>query len=70
MRSEIKEWKNNNKEKALASHFFKFLCLPTFGTFAKPHEPTDNQNFTKEPNLANALLTSSLIMKNRNSYDR
>ena len=51
MRSKIKEWKINKKEKTLASHFFKFLCLPTFGTFAKSHEPTHNQNFAKEPNL-------------------
>jgi hypothetical protein len=70
MGSEIKELKNNKKEKALASHFFKFLCLPTFGTFAKSHEPTHNQNFAKEPNLANTPLTSILVMTNWNSYDR
>jgi hypothetical protein len=70
MRSEIKELKNNKKGKALASHFFKFLCLPTFGTFAKSHEPTHNLNFAKEPNLANAPLTSILVMTNWNSYDR
>ena len=70
MRSEIKDWKNNKKEKALASHFFKFLCLPTFGTFAKSHEPTHNQNFAKEPNLANAPLMSILVMTNWNNYDR
>lgn len=33
MRSKIKEWKNNMKEKALDLHFFKFLCQATFGTF-------------------------------------
>jgi len=78
MRSEIKEWKNNKKEKApvefipiiSSGHFFKFLCLPTFGTFAKSHEPTHNQNFAKEPNLANAPLTSILVMTNWNNYDR
>jgi DNA-binding XRE family transcriptional regulator len=37
--------------KAPPSHFFKFLCHPTFGTFAKPHKPTHNPSFTKEPNL-------------------
>jgi len=70
MRSEIKEWKNNKKRKALASHFFKFLCHPTFGTFAKSHEPTHNQNFAKEPNLAHAPLTSIFVMTNWNNYDR
>jgi putative transcriptional regulator len=34
-----------------ASHFLKFLCQPTFGTFAKSHEPTHNLNFAKEPNI-------------------
>tara|TARA_Y100000815_G_C13349476_1_gene503629 strand:- start:11318 stop:11812 length:495 start_codon:yes stop_codon:yes gene_type:complete len=33
-----------------ASHFLKFLCQPTFGTFAKPLRPTHNPSFTKEPN--------------------
>jgi|GEM_PF-6337870 len=77
MRSEIKEWKNNKKEKALASHFSQFLCQPTFGTFAKSHDPTHSLNFAKEPNLANlsaeqagAPLTSNLVMTNWNSYDR
>jgi len=70
MRNKIKEWKNNKIEKALPSHFFKFLCQPTFGTFAKSHEPTHNPNFAKEPNLANAPLTSILVMTNWNSYDR
>jgi DNA-binding XRE family transcriptional regulator len=40
-----------NNLKAPASHFFKFLCQPTFGTFAKPHKPTLHPSFTKEPNL-------------------
>lgn len=40
-----------NNLKAPASHFFKFLCQHTFGTFAKPHKPTHNPSFTKEPNL-------------------
>jgi hypothetical protein len=70
MRSEIKEWKNNKKEKALASHFFKFLCLPTFGTFAKSHEPTHNLNLVKEPNFANAQLMTIFVMINWNNYDR
>ena len=70
MRSKIKEWKSLKKGKALASLFFKFLCQPTFGTFAKSHEPTHNQNFAKEPNLANAPLTSILVMTNWNNYDR
>jgi len=70
MRSEIKEWKNNKKEKALASHFFKFLCQPTFGTFAKSHEPTQNQNFAKEPNFANVQLLSIFVIRNWNNYDR
>ncbi len=70
MRSKLKEWINNKKEKAPASHFFKFLCRPTFGTFAKSHEPTHNLNFAKEPNLANAPLTSILVMTNWNSHDR
>lgn len=80
MKSEIKEWINNKKERAPASHFFKFLYQPTFGAparsaggFAKSHEPI---NFAKEPNLANlsaeqagALLTSILAMTNWNNYD-
>jgi len=70
MRSKIKEWKINKKEKALASHFFKFLCLPTFGTFAKSHEPTHNLNFVKEPNFANAQLMTIFVMINWNNYDR
>jgi len=70
MRSKIKEWKNNKKEKALASHFFKFICHPTLGTSAKSHEPTHNPNFAKEPNFDNALLTSILVMTNWKSYDR
>jgi hypothetical protein len=77
MRSEIKEWKNNKKEKPLALHFFKFLCQPTFGTpartaggFAKSHEPIHNQNFAKESNLANAPFTSILVIANWNNYDR
>jgi len=70
MRSKIKEWINNKKEKALASHFLKFLCHPTFGTFAKSHEPTRNPNFAKEPNFANAPMKSILVMTNWNSYDR
>ena len=48
---------NDKNIKAPASHLFKFLCHPTFGTparfaggFAKSHEPTHNQNFIKEPN--------------------
>ncbi|MGK7390597.1 MAG: helix-turn-helix transcriptional regulator [Candidatus Cyclobacteriaceae bacterium M2_1C_046] len=40
-----------NNLKAPASHFLKFLCQPAFGTFAKPHKPTHNPSFTKEPNL-------------------
>ena len=71
MGSEIKEWKNNKKEKALASHFFKLLCLPTFGTpartasgFAKSHEPTYNLNFAKEPNFANVQLMSIFVIRN------
>jgi len=60
MRSKIKELKNNKKRKASASHFLKFLCLPTFGTFAKSHKPTHNLNFAKEPNLANATIKSIL----------
>ena len=37
--------------KAPASHFLKFLCPSAFGTFAKPHKPSHNPSFTKEPNL-------------------
>jgi len=70
MRSEIIELKNNKKEKALASHFFNFICLPTFGTFTKSHEPNHKQNLAKEPKLANAPLTSILVMTNWNNYDR
>jgi hypothetical protein len=70
MKNKIKEWKINKREKVLASHFFKFLCLPTFGTFAKSHEPTRNQNFAKEPNFTNAPLKSIFAMINWNSYDR
>jgi len=40
-----------NNLNAPASHFLKFLCQPTFGTFAKLHKPTHNPSFTKEPNL-------------------
>ncbi len=67
MRSEKKEWENNKKEKALVSHFFKFLCLRTF---AKSHEPIHNLNFAKEPNLAHVPLTSIFLMTNWNGYDR
>jgi len=61
MRKEIKEWINNKKEKALASHFFKFLSQPTFGTSRKNRE---------EPNFTNVPLTSILVMTNWNNYDR
>ena len=40
-----------NNLNAPASHFFKFLCQPAFGTFTKPHKPTHNPSFAKEPNL-------------------
>jgi len=40
-----------NNLNAPASHFLKFHCQPAFGTFAKPHKPTHNPSFTKEPNL-------------------
>jgi hypothetical protein len=51
-----------------ALHFLKFLCQPAFGTFAKPHEPTRNPSFAKEPNLANAFgilleIKHQLILK-------
>jgi len=39
-----------------ASHFLKFLCQPTFGTFTKPLKPTHNQSFAKEPNFARLSL--------------
>jgi putative transcriptional regulator len=39
------------KGKAYPSHFLKFLGQPAFGTFAKPHKPTHNPSFAKEPNL-------------------
>jgi ribosome-binding protein aMBF1 (putative translation factor) len=35
---------------APASHYLKFLCQPSFGTFAKPHKPTHSPSFTKKPN--------------------
>jgi len=41
-----------NKLIAPASHFLKLLCQPAFGTFAKPHKPTQNPSFAKEPNLS------------------
>jgi hypothetical protein len=40
---------------ALVSYFLKFLHQLAFGTFAKPHEPTHNQIFAKEPNFAHRL---------------
>ena len=61
MRSGIKEMKNSKKGKAPASHFFKFLYLPTFGTFAKSHEPTHNQNFAKEPNFPTHKTTIRIL---------
>lgn len=39
------------KENANPSHFLKFLCQPTFGTFTKPQKSTHNPSFVKEPNL-------------------
>ncbi|WKK59299.1 helix-turn-helix transcriptional regulator [Sphingobacterium sp. BN32] len=36
---------------SFASHFLKFLCQRTFGTFAKPLKPTHNPSFAKEPNF-------------------
>jgi DNA-binding XRE family transcriptional regulator len=39
-----------NNLNAPASHFFKFLCQPAFGTFAKPLKPTHSPSFAKEPN--------------------
>jgi len=51
-----------------ASHFLKFLCQPAFGTFEKPHKPTHNQSFAKEPNFTPALgilltMKNQLILK-------
>lgn len=37
------------------SNFSKFLCQPAFGTFAKPHKPTQNQSFAKEPSFTHRL---------------
>jgi hypothetical protein len=53
------------KEKADPSHFLKFLCQPTFGTFAKPHKPDHNLSFVKEPNILNfkkIFVTQSLYL--------
>jgi len=61
MRSKVKARKTEIKEKALASHFFNFLCHPTFGTFTKSHRLMQNLNFVKEPNLAYALQTKTKI---------
>ncbi|MCK9435799.1 MAG: helix-turn-helix domain-containing protein [Synergistaceae bacterium] len=43
--------KNDKISISPASQFLKFLCQPAFGTFAKPHKPTRNPSFAKEPNL-------------------
>jgi putative transcriptional regulator len=40
----------HNNLNAPASHFFKISLQPAFGTFAKPHKPTRNPSFAKEPN--------------------
>ena len=60
--------KNDDRTISLAPHFLKFLCQPAFGTFAKPHEPTHNPSFAKEPNFANAFrilleIKHQLILK-------
>jgi aminopeptidase-like protein len=60
MRSGIIDRKIDKNGNALASHFLKFLCQPTFGTFAKSHKSTHNLNFAKEPNLASASVKSIL----------
>jgi hypothetical protein len=57
MRSRIKVRQAEIKEKALASHSFKFLCQPTLGTFTKSHRLPHILNFVKEPNFANTLKT-------------
>lgn len=57
MRSRIKVSRTEIKEKALASHFLKFLCQPTFGTFTKSHRLPHILNFIKEPNFTNTLKT-------------
>lgn len=56
--------KNDHWTISLASHFLKFLCQPAFGTFAKPHKPSHNQSFAKEPNFPNAL-GQLLLMKHQ-----
>lgn len=56
--------KNDKWTISPASHFLKFLYQPAFGTFAKPHKPTHNQSFAKEPNFPNAL-GQLLIMKHQ-----
>ena len=52
MRSRIKVRQAEIKEEDLASHFFKFLCQTTFGTFTKSHRLPHILNFVKEPNFA------------------
>jgi DNA-binding Xre family transcriptional regulator len=47
----INQTGRKNNLKAPTSHFLKFLNLPAFGTFVKPHNPILNPSFPKEPNL-------------------
>lgn len=61
--------KNDNGTISPASHFLKFLCQSAFGTFAKPHKPTHNQSFAKEPNFPNAL-GQLLLMKHQLIWTR
>ena len=46
----------DEKEKGRPLRIFNNFCQRTFGTFgtlAKPHEPTHSPSFAKKPDLAN-----------------
>jgi len=53
------------KDKALPSHFLKFLCQPAFGKFTKPHKPPHKPSFAIEPNhppIPRIIITLYLII--------
>jgi len=60
--------KDDKRTISLASHFLKFLCQPTFSTFAKPHKPTHNPSFINEPKFAHAL--NRIITFKEYNYER
>ena len=71
--TKISDLMNNKTDKLIdwvtkvpTSHFLKFLCQLTFARFAKSHQLTHNQNFTKEANFDNTQIAFIYCKNKRN----